>query len=103
MSTTEPKREVEDYPEYIRMRGLPFLLQGCNNVYKRKTDEQGNVYYSQTYIYMGSAYRVRLIKINDRWELYRDGDNSSFGIHGKRGCVYPMGKWTYGARVEETG
>ncbi|CAH6420445.1 Hypothetical protein HVR_LOCUS1194 [uncultured virus] len=95
----------QSFPEKIRMSGLPFMLQGWNNVY-HKTDEISDgcpVYNldSYTLYWFFPIIGVKLFRLNETWRLQRDCDFYPTEIrkYSNEDQKTPMGNWSYGAQV----
>ena len=76
---------VGDFPEKIKISGLPLMLQGWNTTFTRCVDDNGQVYY-QLSSYM--LYRlfdiigVRIEKKDNMWHFVRRGDYASMFTSG---------------------
>lgn len=94
------------FPQNIRLKGLPFMLQGWNSTYYKTSEESDGcpVYRLDSY----SLYRfisiigVKIFRKNGVWVLQRDSDDSPMDI-----CKYgaspqgdPFGYWSNGANVQ---
>jgi hypothetical protein len=94
--------------EKIYLSGLPFTLQGWNNVYT-KNETNNNTYHLAPYTlyYLFPILGTTISKINGRWELTRDCDyrysnDATMDIYklGKDQDT-PFGDWTYGVKVKK--
>ena len=93
---------LEDYPETIRMSGLPFLLRGWNADYsRRKTLSDGvPTYRLESYVhYIVPIVGATIMRIGGVWTFVPD--NASYTTLEKMsvGSALPCGKWSYGAVV----
>ena len=100
------RNTLMEFPYQIRMTGLPFMMQGWNNVYT-KTDEESDgcpVYHLRPYMlyWFIDIIGVTLYRHNGVWVLKRDGEHHDFGInkYGQKPQPDPFGYWTYGAEVK---
>lgn len=104
----------EEWPDKIRMSGLPFMLQGWNRVfYKDRSETSDNVP-----IYRLDPYTlycffdiigVSIKRCRGKWIMQRDCDLSTEDSFIKKKFVYdnrypdpsPCGFWNYGGQVSE--
>lgn len=93
------------FPNKIRVSGLPFMLQGWNNVYI-KTGEMSDdcpVYKLDSYTLYGvfPIIGVSIFRRNGIWVMQRECDGYPNGIHkyGESPQPDPFGYWSDGAYV----
>ncbi len=96
---------MEEWPEHIQMSGLPFMLQGWNNIYY-KSEEMRNgfpVYCldSYTLYYTIPIIGVKVFYNCDKWVLQRNGDLWTTDIECLEKPNQLFGKWSYGALVKK--
>lgn len=94
-----------NYPDAIIMKGLPFMLQGWNNVYYKSGEysEGAPVYRMESYILYGfiPIIGVLIFKHKGKWVFQRECDpeptTEIFKLIAK--SELPFGKWNGSARV----
>ena len=68
----------QEYSEQIRLKGLPFMLQGWNTVYYKTNDERDGcpVYRLNPYVLylFFSIIGIRIFRQNGQWVMQRDCD-----------------------------
>ena len=103
---SQKPKPIDPWPQQIRMRGLPFMLQGWNNVYY-KTGELSDgcpVYRLDSYnlYYLVAIISVRIMRLNGVWVIHRDGDFGPLDIkkYGAGPQGDPFGEWSNGGKVK---
>nr|QYA18382.1 hypothetical protein KOM_12_112 [Clandestinovirus] len=97
--------QASTFPNQIRVKGLPFMLQGWNNVYY-KTNEisDGKPVYRlnpYTLYYTIPIIGVTIRKVDGVWVLQRDCDDSPLmNLNKYGGQDDPFGFWSQGMKVE---
>lgn len=93
------------YPNHIRVSGLPFMLQGWNNIYV-KTDrlsEGAPVYELAPYTLYGCIPIIgtRIFKTDGKWRLQRMCDFEPVFTNLSEVTSTPLGAWfeTYNERL----
>jgi hypothetical protein len=89
-----------DYPQKIKVSGLPFMLQGWNNIFT-KTDSDEPVYRLNEYTLYGLIPIAPAIiyKLKDRWILRREDDFLGHWIPAEGTRL--TGRWSGGVKVVE--
>jgi hypothetical protein len=94
-----------EFPQQIRVKGLPFMLQGWNAVYTKINEESDGcpVYHLEPYTLYWTIpiIGVRILRKNGIWRMKRDCDNyeSEIGKYGMAPQSDPFGYWTHGSQV----
>lgn len=71
------KSSIGDFPEKIKISGLPFMLQGWDTVFIRCVDDTGKVYYkldNYTLYFVIDIIGVRIEKKDNKWCFIRECD-----------------------------
>ena len=93
------------FPEKIKMKGLPFMMQGWNNVYERTGEVSDGcpVYSLAPYnlYFVIAIIGVKIMRVGGIWVLKRDCDLShmSFRKYGYGPQGDPFGHWSNGGFV----
>ena len=94
-----------DFPNKIKMSGLPFVLQGWNTTFSKTKDlsDGAPIYRLEPY---SLYFTIPIIggsvkKVNGKWIFVRDYD---FGVNSglekvSPGNCFPFGEWSYGAKI----
>ena len=93
------------YPSRIKVSGLPFMLQGWNNVFYWTTERRDNkpVYRLEPYVLYWTIpiIGVTIYSRNGKWVFQRDYDDEPLPDIYKYGAQSdPLGSWTMGMKVE---
>lgn len=95
------------FPEKIRVTGLPFMLQGWNNVYHLTAEISDGcpVYRLNPYtLYLFiDIIGVRILRIDGVWCMQRDCDDHpmySIKKYGDKNQPDPFGYWSSGMHVK---
>jgi len=103
---TQKPKPIDPWPQQIRMSGLPFMLQGWNNVYYKTSDISDGcpVYRLDSYnlYWLISIIGVRIMRIDGVWVIWRNGDYGPIDIkkYGQSPQPDPFGSWSNGAKVK---
>lgn len=103
---SQKPKPTDSWPQQIKMSGLPFMLQGWNNVYY-KTGELSDgcpVYRLDSYnlYYFISIIGVRIMRLDGVWVIWRNGDIGPIDIkkYGSSPQGDPFGHWSNGGSVK---
>jgi hypothetical protein len=104
------KIDPEQYPDKIRVKGLPFIFTGWNNIFVR-TNELINgypIYYlkSSTILKIYSTKIIFVKNFNGRWYIFRDEEyiclENNADIVSILSCSDELfGKWSNGVVLEK--
>jgi len=104
----EIPQRANEWPERVRISGMPFLLQGWNTVLQRGAfSDQGYPVYSVESYELYGLFSIAGMKLeftdNKGWELMPYNTHPNFY---KNGCneikdVNPLGSWSYGFCISE--
>ena len=93
------------WPNFIKVQGLPFVLQGWNTTFYKTTEvsEDAPVYRLNSYVlyWVFIVDAARIEKINGMWILRRECDAPDDAFLRKQYAeqVTPIGIWSHGATV----
>lgn len=87
----ESSMSIDEYPDKIKVTGLPFMLQGWNTTFDKKKNDDGEVVYClNSYIlyFFIPIIGVTISKHDDEWRFTRNCDEGPFIRNNKL-----FGKW----------
>jgi hypothetical protein len=95
-----------EFPDQVRVSGLPFTLQGWNNVYTKTAREVDGcpTYKLESYMlyWLFPIIGMEIVRRHGQWVMVRECDPSFWSSLIKLGNDQssPRGVWSYGATVE---
>lgn len=90
---------TDKYPFVLRVSGLPFMLQGWNNIYVRSDSScqyESPIYHLQNYTLYNviNIIGVTIKKKDDKWIFYRDCDGEDCPFYTNNEDL--LGQWAHG-------